>query len=1154
MTDDTDRRALVAKRAAMLRVLADRPWSKPALMDRLGVSRSTVDRAIRELREAGLAASADGSYVASATGRLALARYDAFRTEMADVFDAAPALAGLPHETDVPVAMVTGARVVTATDAAPYRPTERLLEALSAADRYRAVLPGLADARQIRTLHDRVVTSDATAEIVASPSVVDHLEAEYAAQLTTMADTDRFRLHARSLTESATAGEDDRSRAETPLSYGVATVESGDAVTAWLLVYRDDGRIEAVVANDDPEAVDWAQTQYEAHETASTAVTDRFQTDPEPFGSLPIPLQRAGFIELSGSLFADRPVDPPHVAWRAGLGLPEVYAGFAVERTDPASGASLTETVLDTLRGEDHCAVIGPPGIGKSTICKRVACAWYGDEEGPVFYRSAGDGRAPFEAVDELVEIVNDTAGRPLIVVEDAVRPEAARIAAVVDRVDSSAAAVLLDAREEEWTGAPDTERERLLHESVETVRVPTLSDRDRRRLAERVETTLPDAASTLDPDAAVDLDPTDEPDDANGYTPIADETPSMFLHRLVTDAALDDVDAVTTGHQTTLEAEFERLFDDLTDIDGLDAGLTVTLLNAAGGSVGPSHIRAIADDGDRVLDTLGGTVFLETDAGPRTVHHAWSIRFLSWVAEHHPENAAAAIERGVARLIDVGTDPVERATRQIGADDTWLDAAADDPTGWLVSVARRLFRTLRSIPALSPLFESDANRIRLPAALPPETELACRLDRAKAHTDARSWDRASASLARAETRLEAVADVLASSTHAEYRAEIAMARGTLARQRADLETAEEQYQTALEHAEDADSSRQRGRAHNGLGVVAGMHGTVDEAVDQFEAALAASRAAADLVTQSNVLRNLGNVAALRADHETAIGHYEESISLAQRHGLGAALAGRYVSLGEARLHRAAYDAAETAYTRGLQMARRVGAPGPEANAVGGLGELALERGELAEAEERFTRAVELFEGLDQPRWLATAKHKSGKTARRRGDAETALDRLRDALTTAAAVDDARLHAEITTELGLAELADGQLDRAAQRLRQALVSWDDTGLEAPSGRAKRGLAAVAFERGDLATAEREIDEALDRLRESDRQRDVAETRLLAGRIAADRDDPATARDSLSAAVERFREIGADDRAAVAADLLREATAGQEVSDAEPGPQ
>lgn len=1143
MSGGDDRFEVLTKRTETLRVLAERPQTKPDLMDRLGVSRSTIDRAIRELEAAGLVDTTDEGYTTSATGRLALNRYDRFRTETAAVFDAAPVLSDLPPAADIPVAMLTGAETVHATSAAPYRPIERFLRALGDTDRYRAVLPTVADARQIRVLHDRVVTGGATAELVAPASVIDHLETDFERRLSTMADTDRFTVRSLSVETPSSAdtvgSEVDRNQPP----YGVALLEAADRVTAWILVYREDGTLGGVVANDADEAVEWARRRFRAHQTAARPVTDRLHGSSEPAEPLPASLQREGFVHVSASLFANGSPDPPQVAWRAGLGLQEVYAGFAIDRTDPKTGDSLTTTLLDTLQAEDHCAVIGPPGIGKSTICKQVACEWYANGDGPVFYRRGGEDAEAFQSVDDLIEAVHSVTGRPLVVVEDATRAHAADIAEVIDRLSPAAAAVLLDARESEWRTTLEADHGRLWHEVIETVRVPTLSERDRERLVTQVETTLetavPDGLSALETDWFGGQAADDQPEAAEATAQTIEQTPSLFLHRLITESTAG-TGSTTDDTATALATAFDRLLETLARDDGLAAGLTVNLLNVAGIAVEPGHVRAIAgENADQILETLTGAVFLETDAGSRTVHHAWSLQFLRRAGEQRPGEAAAAIEAGVDALVDLSSDPAERAHLRAGAAGEWLGELADDPAGWRASMMQRLFRTLRSLPTLAALFEHDTHRVRLPPELPPTTELDCRIDRAKAHTDARNAGRAAAALDRAEERLETFGETVDRPTRGKYHAELAMARGTLARQREDLATAADEYQAALDHADDVESAHQRGRALNGLGAVAGMHGNITEAVERFEAALAASRAAEDIVTQSNVLRNLGNVAVLRGEHATAVGHYEESISLARRHGLFTALAGRYVSLGEAYLQQAAYENAATAYTEGLQVARRVGAPGPEANAVGGLAELALERGNLETADERFERAVALFERLDRPRWLAKAKHQWGVLARRRGDVATALDRLRTALATAEGVDDDRLHAEISTDLGFAELDAGNADSAADRFRRALRAWDATGLEVPSGRAKRGLAAVAFDRGELADAERFVNEALARLRNGDRQRDVAEAQLLAGRIAATQGDSDHARERLAAAEATFETIEATDRAALAADLRTE---------------
>ncbi|MFC6726607.1 hypothetical protein ACFQE1_20005, partial [Halobium palmae] len=65
-------RDVLAKRAPVLRTLADESARKPSLVDRLDCSRSTVDRAVADLIEIGFVSEEGGRYAATTAGRLAL--------------------------------------------------------------------------------------------------------------------------------------------------------------------------------------------------------------------------------------------------------------------------------------------------------------------------------------------------------------------------------------------------------------------------------------------------------------------------------------------------------------------------------------------------------------------------------------------------------------------------------------------------------------------------------------------------------------------------------------------------------------------------------------------------------------------------------------------------------------------------------------------------------------------------------------------------------------------------------------------------------------------------------------------------------------------------------------------------------------------------
>lgn len=146
--DVDDRIELVAKRIDFLEALADAPQHKPGLVESLGHSRSTVDRAIRRLESVGFVERTDEGFRATLAGRRAAERYRAFLAEMTTVLDGAEFLGSLPPDCDLPLDAVRAGRA--GEFATPSRAFEAVVEPLRTADRYVAFLPRLRDSRHLR--------------------------------------------------------------------------------------------------------------------------------------------------------------------------------------------------------------------------------------------------------------------------------------------------------------------------------------------------------------------------------------------------------------------------------------------------------------------------------------------------------------------------------------------------------------------------------------------------------------------------------------------------------------------------------------------------------------------------------------------------------------------------------------------------------------------------------------------------------------------------------------------------------------------------------------------------------------------------------------------------------------------------------------------
>jgi len=118
-------RQTVGKRADVLASVRDEPARKPALTERLDVSRSTVDRAVDSLVDAGLIARADGRYHITTHGKLVLDTHQEYVASTDALADAAPILRALPRTTTVPRSLVEDGVIRLAE---PHSPETALME------------------------------------------------------------------------------------------------------------------------------------------------------------------------------------------------------------------------------------------------------------------------------------------------------------------------------------------------------------------------------------------------------------------------------------------------------------------------------------------------------------------------------------------------------------------------------------------------------------------------------------------------------------------------------------------------------------------------------------------------------------------------------------------------------------------------------------------------------------------------------------------------------------------------------------------------------------------------------------------------------------------------------------------------------------------
>lgn len=1033
---------LVARRQDLLERLSRGAVQKRTLVADLPDSRSTVDRAVRELAAAGLVHRTTDGYEATLAGRLAAAAHRDLRASLTDLTAARRLLEPLDGDVALDPCLFAGGEVHVGDGPTPYGSVTRIRDFFTGADRIWVLSRALTDPGLIRRVRDLVVDGGATLTAVVAEALLDQLREHEPDLLCELAAADRV----------------DVSVTDRP-PYSLVIGERAGERRVLLAVY-DGESLHGVAVNDTPGAVRWALARFRDARAAATEVTDRASAT----GTETDLLAREGVVELTASYFERREPTPPATAWRTGFDLAAVRAGDALDREHVRDGErrSLSADLVERLReGRDH-VLLGPPGVGKSTICRTVACRWFDAGHGPVFYRTSGRDRR-FASRTLLAERLRGADGHALVVVEDAVREEANAVVGLLATFAADPTVTFLfDARRPEWDDPPttfDADTESYRQEAVAQVAAPPLDERECARFVEQFEATVGHAVGTP-PAELLDAVRSGEGDAAEPAELL------LLLHRLALHAdPLAEYDG--TG-PTTLVDEVAATADALDGL-ALEVGVLVNLLNAAGVGVRPAYVHAVApDDPDGVraaLDRLTGRVIFGTapDGRHRAVHGAWSAQFLDHLCD---ADAAERVARVVGRVLALASDPDrrERVAAAVG-ESAALDRAAETPGSWATALVEDLFALGRDRPGLAPLFGALDG-----AAFPPACEdalaLRYRTWRGETALDGGYYDAAE----RDFEWLRSALDERAGAPNATLLARARRGLGKLARRRGNLDAAERHHEASLRVYREADDVAGEASCLINLGAVAWARGDLDAAASHFEAALPLKRSVGDRRGVANARNNLGIVAAARDDPSTAETHHEAA--LATRHEIGdrRGQADSLTNLGVVARDRGDLDAAERYARRGLERWREVGDRHGEANSLYQLGELALDRDDPGTAADYLVESRDLRAEIGDDQGWADSVRLLGAVALARGDHGTAAERARESLATYRDVTDRRGTAQSRALLGRVARARGDHEAARDHLTDAVECHRAAGATRDALDALETLVDVCVAAGDHEAA------------------------------------------------------------------------------------
>jgi tetratricopeptide (TPR) repeat protein len=215
---------------------------------------------------------------------------------------------------------------------------------------------------------------------------------------------------------------------------------------------------------------------------------------------------------------------------------------------------------------------------------------------------------------------------------------------------------------------------------------------------------------------------------------------------------------------------------------------------------------------------------------------------------------------------------------------------------------------------------------------------------------------------------------------------------------RSDYDTAQGRYDQALTLFQQAGNLRGEASTIKGLGDIALYRSDYDTAQGRYDQALALFQQAGGLIGEADCIKGLGDTALNRADYDTAGDRYDQALPLYQQAGHLLGEANTIQRLGETALRRADYDTAGDRYDQALPLYQQAGDLLGEANSIKGLGDVALYRADYDTAGDRYDQALPLYQQAGSLLGEANTIQRLGDIARDRSDHDTARDRYNQAL------------------------------------------------------------------------------------------------------------------------------------------------------------
>ena len=242
------------RRADVLDTLTDRPRDRADLVDELGVSRSTIDRALRELEASNCVTREDGRYVTTLVGRVLLDAYATHVGQVGGIARVADVLAELPRSAPISPEAIADATILRPEPPATHTPHEALEHIVDSSSRCFGFSVATTNTRTVSVVRDRALDG-VPIDIVVTSDMARTVRTDFTEPVSEAMTDGTLSLYER----------DD-------LPFGMLIGDREDRTRVAIVVYGPRYELAGIVLNDTPEIAIWAKVLYRSYRRDATPI------------------------------------------------------------------------------------------------------------------------------------------------------------------------------------------------------------------------------------------------------------------------------------------------------------------------------------------------------------------------------------------------------------------------------------------------------------------------------------------------------------------------------------------------------------------------------------------------------------------------------------------------------------------------------------------------------------------------------------------------------------------------------------------------------------------------------------------------------------------------------------------------------------------